>query len=861
MAHRTVRAGEPYRHLQALVAVTAASQSLDLEAVLKQSLDALLAATGLDAAEIFLREPDGDLVLAVHRGRFPEPFREITRFSPGQGFPGRVAESGQPLVSTNLAADLRFLRRSVVRAGFQSLACVPLLAGDRVVGTLDVASLDARRFTPDELTLLRAVGRHLGVAVENARLHEELRRRAQTLESEVAARTADLERQQQRIQAILDAAGEGIVVTDRDGTIRYVNPAIARLTGYAPAECAGQNPRLWKSGQTPPEVYRQMWATILAGRSWQGELTNRRKDGTLYPALLTVTPLPGPDGRPEGFVGIQQDLTALKERERDLQERVRLRTLVNAAAEISLSTLDLDELLHRALDALLQWLDARIGAIFLVEPDGTTLTARAARGLGAGVLPVLRARVGRGTAGAAAATGEVVILDNVRSRLADPAVAAIARQHPEVQALLEALRDEPLGTLVAIPLVGRSGVTGVVSLVTPEPRAFTDAERSALRVAGAQLALGIDNARLYRRVQEQNRELAKKERYVQEMQDPLWVVDENNRIVDINPAFTALFGYRREEVLGRDVLEFLDEPDRAVLAAQLEARSRGVSATYELVVHARDGSRIPVLVSGTPLVEDGRITGKIGIMKDIRLRKKLEEDLQERNAELERLTRELESFTYSVSHDLKAPLRGIDGFARALVEDYGDRLDPTARHYLDMICSGVAHMGQLIDALLAYSRLERRELAAGPVELAAVIEQLLADRRFELQERRITVRVALPFRQVRGEPEGFRQLFGNLIDNAIKFTRDRPDPEIVIGGEESDAEQVVWVKDNGIGFDMRYHDRIFQMFQRLHRAEDYPGTGIGLAIARKVVEKLGGRLWAESEPGKGATFYVALPRA
>lgn len=285
--------------------MTAASQSLDLEAVLRQSLDTLLAATGMDAAEIFLREPGGDLTLAVHRGRFPEPFREITRFSPGEGFPGRVAESGQPLVTTNLAADLRFLRRSVVQAGFRSFACIPLLAGDRVVGTLDVASLDIHRFTGEELTFLGAVGRHLGVAVENARLHEELRRRAEALESEVAARTVELRREQGRIQAILDAVSEGIVVTDREGTVQYVNPAMARLTGYVPTECVGQNPRLWKSGQTPPEVYREMWATILAGRSWQGELINRRKDGTLYPVLLTITPLPGPDGRPEGFVGVQ----------------------------------------------------------------------------------------------------------------------------------------------------------------------------------------------------------------------------------------------------------------------------------------------------------------------------------------------------------------------------------------------------------------------------------------------------------------------------------------------------------------------------------------------------------------------------
>jgi signal transduction histidine kinase len=205
-------------------------------------------------------------------------------------------------------------------------------------------------------------------------------------------------------------------------------------------------------------------------------------------------------------------------------------------------------------------------------------------------------------------------------------------------------------------------------------------------------------------------------------------------------------------------------------------------------------------------------------------------------------------------------LRGIEGFTRALQEDYAERLDAEGKHYLDMVRSAAVHLSTLIDDLLTYSRLERRSFALGPVNLPAILERLLADRRYEIDQRQVTVRVELPFTEVWGEREGIGQLLANLIDNAIMYTRARPEPSVVVGGRVDEREHVVWVRDNGIGFPMRYHDKVFEMFQRLHRAEDYPGTGVGLAIAKKIVERLQGRIWAESVETEGSTFYFALPR-
>jgi signal transduction histidine kinase len=238
----------------------------------------------------------------------------------------------------------------------------------------------------------------------------------------------------------------------------------------------------------------------------------------------------------------------------------------------------------------------------------------------------------------------------------------------------------------------------------------------------------------------------------------------------------------------------------------------------------------------------------------------LEEKVAQRTAELRDINAELETFAYSVSHDLKAPLRGIDGYGRLLLQDYADKLDEDGRTFLYTIRSATQQMNQLIDDLLTYSRLERRAMTTGSLNPRLLVEMLIAERADELNARQVTPSVDIPCGTVTAEAEGLVEALRNLLENALKFTRDVPAPRIEIGGRETDKTCILWVRDNGIGFDMQYHDRIFEIFQRLHRAEDYPGTGIGLAIVRKVMQRMGGRVWAESTPGQGATFFLEVPK-
>lgn len=254
-----------------------------------------------------------------------------------------------------------------------------------------------------------------------------------------------------------------------------------------------------------------------------------------------------------------------------------------------------------------------------------------------------------------------------------------------------------------------------------------------------------------------------------------------------------------------------------------------------------------------------------------RRRRRAKEALQQLNAELETRietrtaalhakSRELESFAYSVAHDLKAPLRGIDGYSHLLLEEYAPKLDNEGHRFLQTIQDATDEANQLIDNLLSYSRVERRELKSDRVELAPIINSLIDEKRREATERPIDFVVMVNGATINTDLNGLTQSLRNYLDNAIKFSSNSAQPRIEVGSKDSSESCLLWVRDNGIGFDMKDHDRIFDLFQRLDGTADYPGTGVGLAIVRKAMERMGGRAWAESQPGKGATFYLEIPK-
>ena len=242
-----------------------------------------------------------------------------------------------------------------------------------------------------------------------------------------------------------------------------------------------------------------------------------------------------------------------------------------------------------------------------------------------------------------------------------------------------------------------------------------------------------------------------------------------------------------------------------------------------------------------------------------RVNQELEQRVTERTAQLSQANQELEAFSYTVSHDLKAPLRGIDGYSQLLVEEYGDRLDEDGRQFVWRIRHGVQLMGELINDLLEYSRMERRDMAAEPVSLLPLVQQVLDGYDADIHRQGAQVQLAMEPFTLALDREGMAVVLRNLIGNALKFSRDRQPPRVEIGSRSEAGRRILWVRDNGVGFDMKYHDRMFGIFQRLHRAEEFPGTGVGLALVFKAVQRMGGRVWAESTLGAGATFFLEFP--
>jgi signal transduction histidine kinase len=364
-----------------------------------------------------------------------------------------------------------------------------------------------------------------------------------------------------------------------------------------------------------------------------------------------------------------------------------------------------------------------------------------------------------------------------------------------------------------------------------------------------------------------------------------------------NVGAERMLGYRADDVINKITPAELHDPAEVIergqslsiefgttIAPGFEAlafkASRGIEDIYELTKIRKDGSRFPAKISVTALRDvRGDIIGYLLIGADNSAGKRaelllaeaaaqhsetihlhnaeLEKRVIERTAQLESANKELEAFSYSVSHDLRSPLRAVDGYSQVVIDTYGDLLPETGRRYLTTIRSGAQKMGALIDDLLSFARLNRQDLVKRSFDTKALVQSVLDELGSPWPGRTIEIVVAsLP--RSSGDPALLRQVWLNLLSNALKYTRKAEHARVEVGCFKTDGCDTYFVKDNGTGFDMRYSDKLFGVFQRFHRAEDYEGTGVGLAIVQRIVHRHGGKVWAESSLNHGATFFFTL---
>jgi PAS domain S-box-containing protein len=635
-----------------------------------------------------------------------------------------------------------------------------------------------------------------------------------------------------------------VAVTDSAGTISYVNDKFCRISGYQREELLGTDQRLLYCGIHPKGFVTEMYATLASGKVWRGEICNRAKDGRLYWMDKTIIPTRESNGGVPRYVGIGADITARKQAEEALLKAGALqRAIFNSANFSSIATdakgviqifnVGAERMLgYRAVEVMNKITPADIS-------DPQELIARAealSDELGTPIAPGFEALVFKASRG----IEDIYELTYIRkdgSRF--PAVVSVT-----------ALRDAQ-GAIIGYLLIGTDNT------------ARKQAEEALLKAGALQRA--IFNSANFSSI----------------------ATDAKGVIQIVNVGAERMLGYAATEVMNKITPADISDPQELIArAAALSTElgtpitpgfealvfkaSRGIEDIYGLTYIRKDGSRFPAVVSVTALRDaQDAIIGYLLIGTDntarieaegkiSRWNTELEERIADRTAELAESNSDLEAFTYSVSHDLRAPLRAIDGFSRILETEYTSSLSDEAKRFLGLVRSNVQQMGQLVEDLLSLCRHGRQALATQIVKPDEIARQAWKDLTQWPDGRTIAFEVQA-IEPSAADPALLKQVFINLLSNAIKFTRTRENTCITVGAEKDNAGEVVYfVKDNGIGFDMRYVHKLFGVFQRLHRAEDYAGTGVGLAIVHRIIKRHGGRVWAQSELDKGTTIAFTL---
>lgn len=707
--------------------------------------------------------------------------------------------------------------------------------------------------------------------------------------------------------AIVASAEDAVIGKNLDGNITSWNPAAERLFGYSAQEIVGKHGSILIPEDRRDEEHK-IFDRVTAGSSVNVETVRRRKDGSVVDVSISVAPIVKDAGEVVGASKIARDITARKIAERELKTLEWLlskpgKRAMNGAPEGQpygdLVQFNTNGLIYRSLgekllrDIVTDYLDLLDSSAAVYEKNGDYAAGIFSSGWCRLMDANSRKLCGTPDNKKALACGKWLCHESCWTDHSKPSIEEG-----------RGIDSECLGgiRIYAVPIFAGKEIIGSINFGYGDPP--TDPERlkelaERYQTDVAQLA---DAAKAYRTRPPFIIELAKRrleasarligeivsrkraENALQESESAfrtladavpqmVWATRPDGWNTYFNQNWVDYTGLSLEESHG-DGWSKPFHPDDRVRAQEAWRKATAGESKYSLEARLRrkDGVYRWWLVRGEPLRDQsGTIVKWFGTCTDIHdlkvaeaelraSRDNLEQRVDERTSELQSANRELEAFSYSISHDLRSPLRAIDGYSRMLVEEHNASLNDEGKRLLGVVRSETLRMATLIDELLAFSRVDRQRMQPCQIDMRALAMNALNEVQRANPKRKVRVNIPL-LPTVRGEPAMLRQVWVNLLSNAMKFTRHREQAQIDIGVAQPNGEQIFYVRDNGAGFDMAHAGKLFGVFQRLHGEEEFEGNGVGLAFVKRIVQRHNGRVWAEGSPGEGATFFFSIPVA